>query len=342
MSFNVSLPFLALSLTTTGPNPKWDRVAGVSALAIDAAGTKTLLEAKVDLPGYGAELDALRGSTMEWKDLARELRDLMRAKRVIVHDASSALAVMAAEGVRLDQAPVDLAELAPVLIPGLAATNLDTLSAVLGVDSDQCSRSEAIAAIFEALLVKIAEYDDLTLERLEVHAIEGQWPFADLFREQLAAQVRAQRRVERLAPPELSFLRERIRLDELEPTGSIEPLEEGEILAVLGPNGTLAEVIAGFERRPQQEQMASAVATAINSSGQILVEAGTGTGKSLAYLVPAALAATERGQPVMLSTNTLALQDQLLRKDVPDLVAALRKADANTEVGVVAVKGRSN
>jgi predicted DnaQ family exonuclease/DinG family helicase len=342
LSFNVSLPYLALSLTTTGPNPKWDRVAGVSALAIDAAGTKKLLEAKVDLPGFGAELDALRGPTVDWKDLARELRDLMRAKRVIVHDASSALAVMASEGVRLDQAPVDLAELAPVLIPGLAATNLATLSATLGVESDKQSRSEAIAAIFEALLVKIAEYDDLTLERLEVHAIEGQWPFADLFREQLAAQVRSQHRVERLAPPELSFLRERTRLDELEPTGSIEPLEEGEILAVLGPNGTLAEVIVGFERRPQQEQMASAVATAINSSGQILVEAGTGTGKSLAYLVPAALAATERGQPVMLSTNTLALQDQLLRKDVPDLVAALRKADANTEVGVVAVKGRSN
>ena len=92
---------------------------------------------------------------------------------------------------------------------------------------------------------------------------------------------------------------------------------------MIGPEGTLSEVIAGFERRRQQEQMADAVAEAINVSGQILVEAGTGTGKSLAYLVPAALSATERGETVVLSTNTLALQDQLLRKDVPDLIAAL-------------------
>ena len=111
---------------------------------------------------------------------------------------------------------------------------------------------------------------------------------------------------------------------------------------VIGPHGTLSEVIAGFERRLQQEQMADAVAEAINVNGQILVEAGTGTGKSLAYLVPAALSATERGETVVLSTNTLALQDQLLRKDVPDLIAALTKADGERQVGVVALKGRAN
>jgi DNA polymerase-3 subunit epsilon/ATP-dependent DNA helicase DinG len=88
--------------------------------------------------------------------------------------------------------------------------------------------------------------------------------------------------------------------------------------------------------------MAGAVAQAINVNGQILVEAGTGTGKSLAYLVPAALSATERGETVVLSTNTLALQDQLLRKDVPDLIAALSKADRERHVGVVALKGRAN
>ncbi|MBA3451065.1 MAG: DNA polymerase III subunit epsilon [Chloroflexia bacterium] len=88
--------------------------------------------------------------------------------------------------------------------------------------------------------------------------------------------------------------------------------------------------------------MADAVAHAIDESGQLLVEAGTGTGKSLAYLVPSALSAKERGEPVVLSTNTLALQDQLLRKDVPDLIAALGRADGEETVGVVALKGRSN
>ena len=133
-------------------------------------------------------------------------------------------------------------------------------------------------------------------------------------------------------PPEIAFLRERPREDALEPTGSLEPLDLRVVQEVIGPQGTLSEVIAGFERRRQQEQMADAVAEAINVNGQILVEAGTGTGKSLAYLVPAALSATERGETVVLSTNTLALQDQLLRKDVPDLIAALTKADGERQV----------
>ncbi len=186
--------------------------------------------------------------------------------------------------------------------------------------------------MFEALLARIAAYDDVTLERLATHISEGGWQFADLFEPRTAARFRASGQP-RLMPPEIAFLRERPREDALEPTGSLEPLDRRVVQEVIGPQGTLSEVIAGFERRRQQEQMADAVAEAINVSGQILVEAGTGTGKSLAYLVPAALSATERGETVVLSTNTLALQDQLLRKDVPDLIAALTKADGDRQVG---------
>jgi DNA polymerase-3 subunit epsilon/ATP-dependent DNA helicase DinG len=265
--------------------------------------------------------------------------------RVVVHDDARALSVLAAEGVRLGQAPLDTAELASILFPGLAATDLVTLSDALGVTSSdadlQRTEADRLADVFQALLERIAEYDDVTLERLAIHVHEGRWNFADLFDPALPPASRG-RGTSRLLPPEISFLRERPREDALEPTGSLELLDRREIQQVIGPKGTLSIVIPGFERRRQQEQMAEAVADAINISGQILVEAGTGTGKSLAYLVPAALSATERGEPVVLSTNTLALQDQLLRKDVPDLIAALTKADGERQVGVVALKGRSN
>ena len=104
----------------------------------------------------------------------------------------------------------------------------------------------------------------------------------------------------RLTPPELLFLRERARDEPLAPTGSLQPVNSDAVENILGPDGALSRVVAGFERRPQQERMALAVAEAINEQGQLLVEAGTGTGKSLAYLVPAALASTERGEPVVL------------------------------------------
>ena len=248
---------------------------------------------------------------------------------MVTHDADRSLAVLAAEGVRLEQTPLDTAELASILVPALAATDLDTLAEALGIavgtDDSRRNAADALADVFEALLARIAAYDDVTLERLATHVSEGGWQFAELFEPRFAARFRASERP-RLMPPEIAFLRERAREDTLEPTGSLEPVDPQVVQEVIGPQGTLSEVIAGFERRRQQEQMADAVAEAINVNGQILVEAGTGTGKSLAYLVPAALSATERGETVVLSTNTLALQDQLLRKDVPDLIAALSKS----------------
>ncbi|MCA9876983.1 MAG: exonuclease, partial [Thermomicrobiales bacterium] len=248
----------------------------------------------------------------------------------------------AAEGVRLAEQPVDVATLGAVLIPGLPAPDVPSLRESLGLPEAAQDEAQHIADIYEALLVRVAEYDDLTLERIHHHAVEAEWPHAALFEVTRSARLRSEIPVPRLDPPELQFLRDRPREEELEPTGSLAEVADEAVRGVLGPGGALAGVIAGFEQRVQQEQMAEAVAHAINESGQLLVEAGTGTGKSLAYLVPAALSAAERGQTAVLSTNTLALQDQLLRKDVPDLTAALAKAETGTPVGVVAVKGRAN
>lgn len=344
----MDFPFVALSITTTGSNPRRDRVSRVDAVVVTAGKSTARLESAVE--GAQTKSAALLAggdaSTRTWKELADELRTMLADKAVVMHDAAAALAVLAAEGVRLEHAPIDLADLASILVPGLAATDLGTLATTLNVAGvvagDERTHADVIVDIFTALRQRIAQYDDLTLERLEVHVTEGGWPFAELFNPLTVARTRKRRGQDRLLPPELAFLRERPRDDGLEPTGSIDPVEVEAVEAVIGPDGALSDVIPGFERRVQQEEMALAVAQAMNSSGQILVEAGTGTGKSLAYLVPAALMAVDRGESIVLSTNTLALQDQLLRKDVPDLVAALRRADGARGVGVVAVKGRAN
>ncbi len=69
---------------------------------------------------------------------------------------------------------------------------------------------------------------------------------------------------------------------------------------LLGPDGPLARQVAGFAPRPQQQDMAAAVAAILNDSGTLIVEAGTGTGKTFAYLIPALLA----GARVIISTGT--------------------------------------
>ncbi|MDF3016558.1 MAG: exonuclease family [Thermomicrobiales bacterium] len=348
----MSLPFVALALTTTGPDPRRDRVSAVQTVTVDVGGERTRFNATVRSKSIGTEYPNPatpppedQPQLVEWPEIAAQLRALLANRRVVTHDADRSLAVLAAEGVRLEQAPLDTAELASILVPGLASTDLDTLGEALDVtpagNGPPRNAADALTDVFEALLAKIAAYDDVTLERLATHISDGGWQFADLFEPRFAARFRSTREP-RLMPAEIAYLRERAREEALEPTGSLEPLDRQFVQDVIGPRGTLSEVIVGFERRRQQEQMADAVAEAINISGQILVEAGTGTGKSLAYLVPAALSATERGETVVLSTNTLALQDQLLRKDVPDLIAALSKADGDRQVGVVALKGRAN
>lgn len=94
---------------------------------------------------------------------------------------------------------------------------------------------------------------------------------------------------------------------------------------LLGPDGPIARRLPDFEARPQQVQMAIAVERALASRRHLLVEAGTGTGKSFAYLLPAAIHADgHQGEgPVVVSTRTIALQEQLEQKDLPFLHAVL-------------------
>ena len=108
--------------------------------------------------------------------------------------------------------------------------------------------------------------------------------------------------------------------------------------AILGPGGAIAQRLRNYEARPQQLEMAQAVTDAIAARRHLMVEAGTGVGKSFAYLVPAILAAADNPKcRVVVSTHTISLQEQLIRKDIPFLQKVMPKP-----VNAVLVKGRAN
>lgn len=90
-----------------------------------------------------------------------------------------------------------------------------------------------------------------------------------------------------------------------------------EVHTFFGPSGRLSEVIPGFEHRREQLVMAEAVSAALRRGEVGLLEAGTGTGKSLAYLIPAAAFALSEQKPVVVATYTISLQEQLLQKEIP-------------------------
>ena len=123
------------------------------------------------------------------------------------------------------------------------------------------------------------------------------------------------------------------------------PLDVERVATHLLPGGTFARLMPGYESRPGQVEMLRAVTRAFNEGRHLAVEAGTGVGKSLAYLIPAAAWARLNDVPVVVSTNTRNLQAQLIEKDLPLVREAIRADFGSGTEGLLRVallKGRSN
>src|SRR5476651_445687 len=129
-----------------------------------------------------------------------------------------------------------------------------------------------------------------------------------------------------------------ISLSEIQPVGVnlVSQVEE-----IFSPNGILSKA-SNFEFRPQQQEMAVAVARALQNQEHLAVEAGTGVGKSLAYLVPAILFAVAQKKKAVISTHTINLQEQLTEKDLPMLAAVLGQLPEPVKFNFTMLKGRAN
>ena len=185
-----------------------------------------------------------------------------------------------------------------------------------------------VLAILVAIYRELADeaVEDILAEALAETEEEGRE--GDAWQESFPADyVRPQKRTE--VPPE-----------------DCTPLDPDEVAGMLGPDGPLAKTIPGYEPREAQLTMAKAVADSFNTGKHLLVEAGTGTGKSLAYLLPAAIWAIRNDVAVIVSTNTRNLQTQLIDKDLPLVTSLVNElqAEAGQErmLRTALIKGRSN
>ena len=138
-----------------------------------------------------------------------------------------------------------------------------------------------------------------------------------------------------------------LRRQERRPLPTLEdctPLDPADVASRLGPGGALTRAIQGYEPRPGQVKMLMAVVSAFNEGKHLMVEAGTGIGKSLAYLLPAALWARLNDVPVVVSTNTKNLQAQLVEKDLPTVLKVLDAEPAfeGKPLTAAVIKGRTN
>ena len=131
-----------------------------------------------------------------------------------------------------------------------------------------------------------------------------------------------------------------ISIIEQQPAGSgidlVKQVEE-----IFSPSGILSKA-KNFEFRPEQQQMAVAVARALETKEHLVTEAGTGVGKSLAYLIPAILFAVANSKKAVVSTHTINLQEQLVEKDLPMLEAVLAQLPTPVKFSFTMLKGRQN
>lgn len=121
------------------------------------------------------------------------------------------------------------------------------------------------------------------------------------------------------------------------PPRSVTPLSLPHLTAVLATDGPMAAVVPHYEARPAQQEMMAEVARAFNDNAIAVIEAGTGTGKTIAYLIPAVIWALKNEERVVISTHTINLQEQLLHKDIPLVQQVIPKPFKAT-----LVKGRNN
>jgi predicted DnaQ family exonuclease/DinG family helicase len=339
--------YVALDLETTGLDPNRDAIIEVGACRFGLDGECTILQTLVNpkrsIPYRVQRLtgitdDDVAGAPL-FAEVAGQLEAFIGTAPVIGQNVAFDLSFL--ERARLyPQGPsYDTQELASLLLPGLLEHNLRGIARHLEIDFPVQHRAladaDAARLVFLALRQRLAKMPSALLAEAARIAAATDWPVRHLLREVLDEQ-----------PPVASeatgLMHDAVRPPKkygpaLQPRGERAKIEADEIERTL--TIVARDVIEGFEERPQQVAMARAIAETLSQGGELLVEAGTGVGKSLAYLLPAAQFALRNSDRVVVSTNTINLQEQLMGQDIPALRQLLEPGD---DLRAAQLKGRRN
>jgi predicted DnaQ family exonuclease/DinG family helicase len=336
--------FVAFDLETTGLSPKSDRVIEIGAVRLDGSLRETarlelLVDPAMPIPLAVQRLTGLSDRDVEGAPSALEamaqFADFCDGAELIAHGGMFDIAFCAA---LLPEAfanrPVfDTLDLARILLPVAPSHSLPLLSTQLDIEHTRPHRAlsdaETTGRLFRRL-VDIAEaLPARLLSTMRAVAAEAPGPLREFFAGMTGTT----------APQALPVVGSPSRnggaAHGLTQSGE-GPLDD-QVAALLGPDGPLASRVDGYEYRDAQVQMARAVAQTLERGGRLLVEAGTGVGKSLAYLLPLALWTRRTGRRAVVATNTVTLQEQLAEKDAAILTDLLPEPP---EVAVL--KGRQH
>ncbi|TMD26379.1 MAG: hypothetical protein E6I92_09620, partial [Chloroflexi bacterium] len=314
--------YVALDLETTGLDPARDRVIEIGAVAFTPDQVTSTLEQLVD-PGRavpdtvlrltGIKQEDLRGAARP-EDALRDLSEFLRGRQPVGHGARLDVEFLETAGLWDRSVQIlDTLDIARILLPAAGSHSLPLLSSEMGFSQPRPHRALDDADATRQLLLRLREealaLDEGLKEAMLALVAPYTWPVALFFAEALTASN---------PNPEPAPA---VRVESAGRGQSAErpPQDAAALAGLLGPEGPLADLLPGYEHRESQLQMLLAVAQIQARGGMLVVEAGTGTGKSLAYLVPSLARAVGHRERVIVSTNTHTLQEQLMGKDLPGL-----------------------
>jgi len=348
---------VSIDLETTGYNPESDRIIEIGAVKFRGreilATFHSLINPHCPLPYH---IQLLTGITPEEVEAAPsfsrvvpELLSLVANHSIVGQNIAFDLGFLSYQGLRFPNILYDTLELAHILLPQLPNHSLPALAKELNISCPVHHRALADAMttkeVFLALVDKASQFDlPLITEINRLTAATG-WPFRSF----LLDVERAKMRDVSLWDQDTQRWEFGPQTQDLEPEEPVvprlilKPLDLSWLSSLLAQNGPMAQAFPAFEHRPGQALMMQAVAQAQNTSQHLIAEAGTGIGKSIAYLLPSIFFALENNTRIIISTNTISLQEQLINKDIPDLLKVLEPVcEKVAGLRVAQLKGRSN
>ncbi|MBI4732449.1 MAG: 3'-5' exoribonuclease [Chloroflexi bacterium] len=345
---------VALDIETTGLDPNTDAIIEIGARRFDGHRVEdeftTLVNPNRHIPEF---ITGLTGISDEMVRQAPRIREVLEELAAFIGDAP-----ILGHNIKFDLSffekyklfelneRIDTYELAAVLMPTASRYNLGALGKQLGIPLPATHRAlddaRVTAVAFQKLYIMARDLPlDLLAEivRLgEPVEWDGAWAFHQALRARSRESVKAKTaRGEQAAGPLFEPEEKKRKGPALQVPDEPLPIDPEEAASILEYGGPFSQYFESYEHRPEQVEMLRAVANALSTGQHLMVEAGTGVGKSFAYLVPAALFALQNNTRVVVSTNTINLQDQLIKKDIPDLCAAL-----GLDLRAAVLKGRSN
>jgi len=329
---------VALDLETTGLSPRLDRIIEVGAVRFRGdevlATFQSLARPEVPIPRPVQELTGIRDDDVAAapppEQVLAQVVDFVGDSAVVAHSGTFDLSFLIDGQPGAGYELFDTLDLARIMLPMAPSHSLPHLSRQLGLTHADPHRalSDADAArqLFRYLWRFAGGLPRDLLDRMLELVADWPHPLQHFLSEAHAAEPSG---VHSLLPTLAAPAR-----PARDAAPSTDPLA---IRALLGPDGPMAGRLDDYELREAQLQMTLAVAQLYSRGGRLLVEAGPGTGKSLAYLVPAVHHAVATGERVVVATNTITLQEQLFSKDIPfmrswlpfDFRASLLKGRAN-------------